>query len=292
MIDLLEKSSEEGGGEVEPDLHSWSLVVAAWAHSTDPGAVKKSEEVLLRMERWAIAERRKLEKEGALPHHQICLDIDAYNAVLKLLSRSQEHDTPGRALAILKRMIDLANAGFRYVRPTAKSWNSVLNCFSRTREAGIPAKAEAVIKNMIREGVKPDLYSWAAILQAYQKNNEPGGAERADATLRQMQRFYLAGDIDQGPDVVSLSFIASFSSLFFLCLHLCLLSLGPFLAFLPLSFVSSLFSTISPSYAAAGRRVEKGSRLVGKILCRLYHSYRPVVCILPSTSPLLLERKH
>lgn len=202
ILDRLEKSVEEGGEEVEPDALSWSLVVTAWAYSADPGALERSEEMLLRMERWAVAKTRKLEKEGALPHHQICLDIDAYNAVLFSLSRSQKHDAPRRALAILRRMLDLANAGFNDVRPNAKSWNSVLNTFSRTREAGIALKAESVLLFMIREGVKPDLYSWAAVLNAYQRNSEPGSAARADSIVRQMQRLYLAGDIDQGPDVV------------------------------------------------------------------------------------------
>jgi len=209
ILDRMEKSVEEGGEEVEPDALSWSLVVSAWAYSTDPGALERSEEMLLRMERWAVAKTRKLEKEGALPHHQICLDIDSYNAVLFSLSRSQKQDAPRRALAILRRMLDLANAGFKDVRPNAKSWNSVLNTFARTREAGIAASAEAVLMFMIREGVKPDLFSWAAVLNAYQRNSEPGSAARADSIVRQMQRLYLAGDIEQGPDVFHFTILCS-----------------------------------------------------------------------------------
>ena len=201
ILERMLRPAEEGGDDVEPDFLSFSLAVSAWAHSADPESTRRSEEMLLRMERWAISKKRSLASSGALPHHRIELDVEAYNAVLIGLSRCQEQDAPRRALAILRRMLDLAETGFESARPTSKSWNSVLNTFSRTREPGIAQKAEQLLKWMIREGSKPDAFSFAAVLHAYQKNSEAGAAHRADAIVREMEKRYQAGQLGDGPDV-------------------------------------------------------------------------------------------
>ena len=199
--DLLNKMIEDG---VEPDALSWKLVITAWASSDDDEALRHGEEMLLRSEQWALAKMRELEQKGlsALPHQKVKLDRAAYNAVLSSFVRAQEcDDAAQRALAILKRMIDLADAGVAGVRPNVHSWNSVLKTMSRTQEPGIAAKAEAVIGYMIREGgVMPDRFSFTAVLNTYQRNPMPGSAARADAIVRQMQRLYLAGKIEDPPD--------------------------------------------------------------------------------------------
>ena len=199
--DLLNKMIEDG---VEPDALSWKLVITAWASSDDDEALRHGEEMLLRSEQWALAKVRELEQRGLsdLPRQKVKLDRAAYNAVLSAFVRAQEcDDAAQRALAILKRMIDLADAGVAGVRPNVHSWNSVLKAMSRTREPDIPAKAEAVIGYMIREGgVMPDRFSFTAVLNTYQRNPVPGSAARADAIVRQMQRLYLAGKIEDPPD--------------------------------------------------------------------------------------------
>lgn len=199
--DLLNKMIEDG---VEPDALSWKLVITAWASSDDDEALRHGEEMLLRSEQWALAKLRELERKGlsALPHQKVKLDRAAYNAVLSSFVRAQEcDDAAQRALAILKRMIDLADAGVAGVRPNVHSWNSVLKTMSRTREPDIAAKAEAVIGYMIREdGVMPDRFSFTAVLNTYQRNPMPGSAARADTIVRQMQRLYLAGKVEDPPD--------------------------------------------------------------------------------------------
>ena len=198
--EILDRMIEDG---VEPDSLSWKLVTTAWAQSDDEGSIEKAEEILLRSEKWALAKMKEIEQTSALPRHRVWLDRDAYNAVLKSLSRAQEcDDAAQRALAILRRMRDLGDSGMNGLRPNIYSWNIVLNTIAATREAGIAAKAESVLGYMIREkNTMPDRFSFTAVLNTYQRNPEQGSAARADAIVRQMQKLYLAGDIKDPPDV-------------------------------------------------------------------------------------------
>jgi len=198
--EILDQMIEDG---VEPDSLSWKLVVTAWASSDDEGALRNGEEMLLRSEKWALCKMKEIERTSALPRHKVTLDRDAYNAVLSSFARAQEcEDAAQRALAILRRMVDLADAGVKGVRPNICSWNSVLKTMSQTREPSIAAKAEAVIGYMIKEGgVMPDQNSFKAVLNTMQRNSTPGSAARADYIVRQMQRLFLRGDIKDPPDV-------------------------------------------------------------------------------------------
>ena len=209
---------------VEPDVLSYALVVSAWSHCSDPDqdGTKRAEEYLRKMEQWSMKKNAEIDEAfddavtskvleknissveatpSSLPAIRVHLDVECYNTVLIALSRKQDINASERAIAILKRMNKLANAGYETVRPNAKSWNSVLNSLSRSRDPGAAQRAEDILKEMFAQGMKPDVFSFAAILHAYQKNSGPGSAQRADDIVRMMEKLHFNGEIECAPDV-------------------------------------------------------------------------------------------
>lgn len=231
ILQLMEEDN------VERDALSYSLVVSAWAHSSDPDATRKAELVLGEMESWAREKNKEIDQAfddemrdhqiqhnnyihgqhinlddsehhntgkrmvpSSLPTIKVHLDVDCYNTVLIALSKRQEVDAPDRAIAILHRMKKLADEGFDTVRPNAKSWNSVLNTLSRSKDTNSAQRAEDLLHEMHSEGIVPDVFSYAALLHSYQKNVFPGSAQRADDVVRKMEELYMNGDISDPPD--------------------------------------------------------------------------------------------
>eukprot|EP00980_Cylindrotheca_fusiformis_P011521 scaffold2708_cov119-Cylindrotheca_fusiformis.AAC.9 len=179
---LFRNSKLEDAHLYKPTGQTLTTVLHAWS-SCDP---EKTEALLQRMAR----------------DYGISPNVYSYSVVLtawaKHATSEQYPDAPDRALAILNGMVEYGG-----IQPNVVSYSTVIQAFA---EQGRAKEAESLLNDMLTSAddtiiPNPDMYTFSSVLYAWTKSRSPHAADRAEAILVQMLQLYLAGKLDQPPNV-------------------------------------------------------------------------------------------
>jgi len=208
LLDQMMLPVANGGYAVEPDRMSYILTIYAGSRCPDVNyGAQVAEKALMKLEERALLEWQKKRDISSAAPLNVYLDVECYNPVLQVISKSDQDNLVSKVDAIVNRMEKLAELGHD-VLPSRRTWNAVLHAYSRSPDAQSAPKAEFILNRMWNRFftgitlVKPDTSTYAAVLQAFQKSVNPSAAQRADDILRQFEEHYAAGHMDSAPDVV------------------------------------------------------------------------------------------
>ena len=189
--ELLEDLKER----FEPNTVVINTVMSTWVKSKNPGAVKRTRELLQQME----------EGTTAPP------DLYSYNTHLHALSIHSSTRRPEyakQAEELLTRVEQRADSGESDCKPNLFSYNLVLDAYCRCHEY-LPAAG--ILRRLIqRPGVEPDTFSFNQVLTALSKShgikvdNTTDSSQMSSELLRYMEDAYETGLHPRArPDVLS-----------------------------------------------------------------------------------------
>jgi pentatricopeptide repeat protein len=228
MRELYQKDGDKW--DTKPNAVSYTSVMDCWAKSRLPAAPERAEAWLrATQERFlqgeedcrlnsrsytavldAFARRGQSESAEAILE-EMCKDfangnrnakpdVVSYTTVLSAWSRSQSHNAPERAEAILSRMWELYKSkagGGQPVKPNVVSYTCVIDCWAKSAKKYGAQRAEALLREMQRlskeEGhsdLTPGFRTYNTVLNAFARRGQP---ENAEAILDEMYREYITG---------------------------------------------------------------------------------------------------
>jgi len=224
---------------VNPDATAFSIVMNAWAKSSDPNACERCFSIFQHM--------NLLHKQGRLPAEPnkyiygcviqafgrrgrareaesvlrllldryeatnqdpgLCPSNIVFNTLLDAWAKSNDRNGPQRAEALLETMQRLAvSTGNSSIAPDTIGFACVINAWSRDPTNGAP-RAEAILnrmKELHRAGnpnVKPNAPTYATVLNCWAKSKAKGAAERADSMLKELNALYTeTGEVEYKPN--------------------------------------------------------------------------------------------
>jgi pentatricopeptide repeat protein len=168
-----------------PNVHTFSVLISAWARSSRSDGVKRAEEWLYRMH----------DEFGVRPN------VVSYTTVLHAWSKRarQDPEAPDRAHEILRTISNMANS---------RSFAAVIQAYA---QQGRAEEAEALLQQMLdaRSGSPlPDAYVFSAVLHAWSKTAccpPLEAARRAEKLLMLMHELHRSRKLQEPPNVVCFS---------------------------------------------------------------------------------------
>ena len=232
------------GGDIAPDVFSYTMIVNAWANcKRGTHSAIMAENILMRME--SMAEKTKNE--------QIRPNSVTYNAVLAAWCKSGSNEAAEKATHIFDRMEFQHLSGNPKAAPDRRSFNTLIHTLTKTGKSKFLTLAEKVLDrmeayeaqgdknlapnlfsyNVIIEGwgkvkgknclngqrvlrklllaqknrddLEPDSYSFNNIIFALSKSGQKGAELQIESLLRFMEREYESGRISVSPDIFAYS---------------------------------------------------------------------------------------
>ena len=232
------------GGDVSPDVFSYTMIINAWANSKrgTHGALM-AEAILMRME--SMAENTK--------NHDIRPNSVTYNSVLSAWCKSGSHEAAEKATCVFDHMEFQHLSGNPNAAPDRKSFNTLIHTLTKAGNAKSLILAEKIldrmeayetqgVKNLApnlfsyntiiegwgkvkgenvlnawkvleklllaqkhREDLEPDRYSFNNIIFALSKSGQKDAELRIENLLRYMEREFQSGRISVSPDIFAYS---------------------------------------------------------------------------------------
>lgn len=228
---LLTNSETDAPNIIQPSIHTWNTVLAAWARSPDKvQAARRVENLLGSMVAYSNGARIARDaghlittvagKTGDSSRRQaVRPNLITLNTALSAWARVGEADTCAR---LLGEMRDLYKAGQLDEPPDIFSYAAVMNAFAKAIQ---PEKAESLWVGMYQAyaehgatELKPNLTLLTTIVDAYSRQiadsvakanyeiafNGLAKAEKIFHSMRELQRL---GHLDSGPDAAAYNVI-------------------------------------------------------------------------------------
>jgi PPR repeat len=229
--DLLTNSSTDTPNIVQPNIHSWNTVLAAWARSSDKvEAAKRVENLLSNMLAFSNGARitnnadhlitTVADKTGVSSSRRaVKPNLITLNTALSAWARVGEADTCAR---LLGEMRDLYKAGQLDDPPDVFSYAAVMNAFAKAKQ---PEKSEALWIGMYQayaehgaKELRPNLTLITTIIDAYcrqiaesvSKGNHElafNGLVKAEKIFHSIRELHRLGHLDSGPDTAAYNVI-------------------------------------------------------------------------------------
>jgi pentatricopeptide repeat protein len=222
-IHRMTQLSEQGWPDIEPNVVVYNILLNAYAKA---GNVDKIEQTLQKMIRQEIP--------GVNP------DPISYSTLLSAYAHAATPDSATSADSLLTQMLELYQNGYESAKPNVVSFTSVMQCYSQLgmqdeaenllrrleglfletqdkdwkpdlplynmmlmSNANDPERAEHFLKYVLHEKrdlVRLNQRSFNIVLSAWARKGE---ADRAESILLLMHDYYVSGELDTKPDVVT-----------------------------------------------------------------------------------------
>ncbi len=174
--DILQKMKDIGNSsprnnDLTPNIVSYSSVVSAWCKSQHDDRGRKAERLL-----------KMAEKHHKRDSEELRIDNVIYNLVIDAHAKTPSNKSHIRARAVLDRLIQQYDNGYKRCKPDVYSFSSVLSSCSNLSGSKKERRqafeiAQSTFDDMIRSGVKPNHVSYGIMLKACSRLI-PQGKER------------------------------------------------------------------------------------------------------------------
>ncbi len=168
LLYLMEELSgaKEGGDDndnesLKPNLFMYNAVLNAWSKSSLPGSSQCAQDLLDRMIDNCIIHH---DKEGD-DYVIVRPNTISFAICIKAHARGDEKGSSDKALALLKRMIELYKSNGFDTKPDTGTFNSVLRALHNDSNENQATKAENLLRQMKEMGLYPDLTTYNHILR-------------------------------------------------------------------------------------------------------------------------------
>ena len=166
----------------KPNVHTFSVIILAWARSSRRDGIERAERWLYRMQ----------DEFGIRPN------VVSYSTVLHAWSHRARYDpeAPDRAHKILRTIAKVANP---------RSFAAVIQAYA---QQGRAEEAESLLQQMLsdtRDTPQPDAYAFSAVLHAWSKTKDfppIEAAQRAEKLLMRMHELHNKKKLREPPNVV------------------------------------------------------------------------------------------
>lgn len=146
---------------LRPNLFMYNSVLNAWSKSSLPGSSQCAQDLLDRMIDNCITHHDKKGEDYVI----VRPNTISFAICIKAHARGDEKGSSDKALALLKRMLELyKHYGFD-TKPDTGTFNSVLRALNNDSNEDQATKAENLLRQMKEMGLHPDLTSYNHILR-------------------------------------------------------------------------------------------------------------------------------
>jgi pentatricopeptide repeat protein len=229
--DRSTNSATEAPNIIQPSIHSWNTVLAAWTRSPDKEmAAKRVENLLSCMVAFSNGARITRDADHLITtmagksgvsswREAVKPNLITLNTALAAWARVGEADTCAR---LLGEMRDLYKAGQLDDPPDVFSYATVMNAFAKAKQ---PEKAEALWVGMYQayaehgaEELRPNLTLLTTIMDAYSRQIAESVAKqnyelafdgllKAEKIFHSIHELQRLGHLDSGPDTAAYNVI-------------------------------------------------------------------------------------
>lgn len=168
----------------ELNQRHFSVVIAAWADSKHPLALKK-----------AAAVFKLIEQMGMSP------DIGSYTCLILACARSKTGDPAIPVERLFQEVQQKWKDGDSTMQPNNYTYSAVLLGLGRSLNPNALDLADSLLRDMKDVGVRPKKFNYTNLMVSWAKHNRP---DRVQSTFEQMKEGFLEGDVELEPDFKSL----------------------------------------------------------------------------------------
>lgn len=170
LLQQMKDLSAKGWDKLKPSNKTYNAVISTWAHSRQPRAAHRAEELL---------------RESPYPN-TLC-----FNIVMDAWAKSDLDGSADRCIQIFQHMKKLNDSGVNlHVKPTSISYGIAIAALAKNGRA---KEAEMVVQDLLNQYqatkdpfMIPDRVLFNALIDGWAKSGEKGAAQRAEAILEKM----------------------------------------------------------------------------------------------------------
>jgi pentatricopeptide repeat protein len=190
LLEWLESTSKSDRAELQPNIISYSIVLAALAKDRDPGSVGRAERLLERM---------------AASDSQVKPNLISYSSLLDAYGKAGMGQ---KAMELLEWLESRSKSGRTELQPDIISYNIVITALAKSRDPGSVGRAERLLERMAASDsqVKPNLISYGSLLDAYGKT---GMGQKAMELLDWLESTSKSGRAEFQPNIISYNCVLS-----------------------------------------------------------------------------------
>jgi hypothetical protein len=210
---------------IQPDAECYEIVLSTWAHSGHPDAPRKTEQLVMKMDRRYQADHQSCAKPTRVHFHQVVATWSKSIDSIKV--PSQNIYAALRAQDILHHMTVFARRD-RDLEPSISTYGSVISAWAKSKTEDCGQRADAILRMAEKRAVVkrqdhhdddvlpvffPDTIMFNQVIDAHAKeSSSPKSYRRARAVLDRQIRLYKEGHAQSHkckPDVYSYTGVLS-----------------------------------------------------------------------------------